>query len=381
MLNKIKEAKTEKIKIIIFGCTELGINILDMIRDLISYDYINFFDNNQQKQNLMFHGVKVLNQDELNQNTKDAYFILASLRFYNEMKNELMNKGDEEHRILLPEEILEDELRLCQEKVRKRTPRKNINFIVDLAEHCNLNCQNCDHFSPLASEHFTDIDMFNKDLKRMAELFPAEEMLQINLEGGEPLLNKDIVYFIESAHRYFPKTTIQIFTNGILLPKMDETFWKTCCKYGVVLEITKYPIKLDYQEIELLAIQHQVEYRYYNTEIIKTSMHKPLDLEGKQDKYENFENCYMANGKCVMLKEGKLYPCTLIPNLETFNHTFHKNLKVTDKDYIDIYSDVTAEEIYEFLSNPTPACKYCKVKEWTYGHKWGVSRKCIEEWT
>ena len=39
---------------------------------------------------------------------------------------------------------------------KKMNPRKREEFLleVNLADHCNLNCQCCDHFSPLAKECF-----------------------------------------------------------------------------------------------------------------------------------------------------------------------------------------------------------------------------------
>ena len=60
---------------------------------------------------------------------------------------------------------------------------------------------------------------------------------------------------------------------------------------------------------------------------------------------------------------------------------FNRDIEVSDKDYIDIYADITKEEVYEFLCNPPSACRYCKVSEWTFGHKWATTKKNICEWT
>ena len=38
--------------------------------------------------------------------------------------------------------------------------KKQIRFIVDIVDHCNLNCKGCGHFSPLASKSFLDIETF-----------------------------------------------------------------------------------------------------------------------------------------------------------------------------------------------------------------------------
>lgn len=146
--------------------------------------------------------------------------------------------------------------------------------------------------------------------------------------------------------------------------------------------MTQYPIPFDYDLLEKLAEKASVKLNFYaghNEE--KLSMHKPMDLEGKQDKYVSFHHCYMANDICVMVKSGKLYACTLIPNLVHFNKYFNQKLEVTKRDYIDIHTDVTAEEIFDFLANPMPACRYCKVSEWRYDQIWQQSRRSIAEWT
>ncbi|MBR1442338.1 MAG: hypothetical protein IJ583_02255, partial [Firmicutes bacterium] len=52
----------------------------------------------------------------------------------------------------------------------KMTPRskERIGIEVNLADHCNLNCQMCDHFAPLAKPTFLDIKAFRKDMERLA---------------------------------------------------------------------------------------------------------------------------------------------------------------------------------------------------------------------
>lgn len=48
--------------------------------------------------------------------------------------------------------------------------KEKIRFIVDIVDHCNLNCKCCGHFSPLAPKGFLDINTFERDLKRLHEL-------------------------------------------------------------------------------------------------------------------------------------------------------------------------------------------------------------------
>ena len=71
----------------------------------------------------------------------------------------------------------------------KMTPRSKENFWVEvnLADHCNLNCQCCDHFSPLAKPTFLDYDQYVKDLQRLSELTD----------------NKTCEYFLESVAKNY----------------------------------------------------------------------------------------------------------------------------------------------------------------------------------
>lgn len=51
-----------------------------------------------------------------------------------------------------------------------KVDKNQIRFIVDIVDHCNLNCKGCGHFSPLAPKSFLDIETFENDLRRLNEL-------------------------------------------------------------------------------------------------------------------------------------------------------------------------------------------------------------------
>lgn len=387
MCNSVWRAIINNNPIVIFGCTELGKKIYTDIKIISNVANLFFYDNDVMKQGNSYSNVPVLKKEDLNEKLQCSYFVIASLHAFKEMEEQLLSLGVQKERIILPEAVLHHKINLLEKDINiyekilaKRTPKKKMDFVVDLVEHCNLNCQCCDHFSPLAEPHFTNIQEFQKDLLRMKELF-GDNITSISLEGGEPLLNPEVEEFINITQNIFPFTKIKIFTNGILLPKMNDKFWKACKACDVVLEITKYPIDINYDAIESLANQKGVKFNYFSGgDDEKTTIYKPLDIEGKQDKYYNYHHCWNANSDCIMLKEGKLYTCTRIPNLETFNQYFDQKIEVTDKDYIDIYSDVTSQDIFEFLANPMPVCRYCRVKDWTGGYRWGVTKRSIEEW-
>jgi hypothetical protein len=280
------------------------------------------------------------------------------------------------------DEMRADAKRKSKEAIIVRmTPHPMLNFSVHLADHCNLKCWGCDHFSPLASERFSDLKEFESDFRRLSELTGGKATF-IKLMGGEPLLHPQINEFLPVARKYFPEAEIKIVTNGTLLLQKDLSFWKACRENSISVAVTKYPIKVDYQQIQKKAMLAGVSFEFFSTSgyYQKTSYHIPFDISGNQDARKNFSICFHAN-VCIHLERGKLFTCTIAPNVQHFNKYFGLNLALTENDYIDIYKAKSAREILEFLSKPIPFCRYCNVEKRTFGHPWERSKKEISEWT
>jgi len=361
-------------KMIIFGCTEYGNHLFEVAVKLFPSCEVIFWDNNKE----IFDDKIVKRPSSIKE---DTYIVIASIRYCEEMVKQLLQLNIDMNNIVYPSAVLQDKY----EKIyKKRVPANKLDFLsVDMAEHCNLNCQYCDHFSPLAKEKFPDFKEYESDLKRMGVLFRAGKLLtEISLEGGEPLLNENINEFIRITRKYFLYSRICIYTNGLLLPKKDDNFWECLRENEISLEVTKYPVSFDYSIAEHLAEKHKVKLRYFSgNDIIKTSYHKPLDLKGKNNKYDSYHKCYMGNGMCTMLKHGKIFPCTVAANLENFSNYYCMDLELTRRDSLNIYEVDSYEEILDFLANPIPACRYCQPDKWTGGHEWKTTSYKIEEWT
>ena len=263
---------------------------------------------------------------------------------------------------------------------RRCKMHSEIKFEVHLVEHCNLNCKGCAHFSCIASEQFLDLAIFTRDFKRMSALFD-QRADRIYLLGGEPLLHPQITDFLIVARKYFPNSTISIMSNGILLLKMKNEFWETCYKKNIGILVTKYPIKVDFNKIEAVSHKNSVMFSYFNNaDIVKTHNKIVLDLKGKQNQHLSFYSCLRSN-ECITLKNGKLFTCTSVPHIDHFNNYFNCTLKVTEKDYVDIFQTNEKGEILKFLSRPIPFCRYCNTKNVKMGKMWEVSKRKIEEWT
>ncbi len=267
-------------------------------------------------------------------------------------------------------------------KKNKKEQKPDLSFFaVHLVEHCNLNCKGCDHCVPLAKTGFTDINIFEKDIKRMSELFNRVKV--IGLMGGEPLLHRGLSEFLRITRSIFTESHIVIFTNGILLEKQSQEFWETCKENKIIINLTKYPIDLDFKKIEELAKEKGVKIDFSSgTNAVMATFHKQVfDIEGKQNIEYSFSNCKNRLQGCYFLREGNFYPCTVAPNSKNFSEYFNINMEITEKDSIDIYKAKSGKEILDFISKPIPFCKYCDIDKRTINNPWELSKKDISEWT
>lgn len=277
--------------------------------------------------------------------------------------------------------------------VEQCVPKRYFFFEVPLTDHCNLNCAYCSHFSPLADEAFLDIEEYERDISRLEVLFNGQAA-GVSLVGGEPLINKDIVKFIEVTRKHLHHPCEQydggiglnIVTNGLLLPKMGEDFWEACRKHRVGIQITRYPINFDYDAAMNLCKEKGVFARWMNETDeaynIKTKMmHKlRLDLEGKQSITGSFLICKNAN-TCIMLRHGKLYTCTTAACAHIIKKRFNLDIELSPDDGVDIYTAKSDFEIMERLARPIPFCKYCNMYATEYNHTYRASNRTLDEWT
>jgi hypothetical protein len=104
-----------------------------------------------------------------------------------------------------------------------------------------------------------------------------------------------------------------------------------------------------------------------------------LDLRGTQDPRQSFRNCFQTN-TYPLLAQGRLYACTVAPNVRHFNRRFGTGMRLEEGDWLDIHRPVTAAGILEFLSEPRPFCRHCRVSRRSYGHPWRRSSGDFHEW-
>jgi MoaA/NifB/PqqE/SkfB family radical SAM enzyme len=91
-----------------------------------------------------------------------------------------------------------------------------------VAHSCNLTCQGCLHFSDYGHEGITDYETIKK---WYSEWSPRLAPKTIDILGGEPLLNKDILKIISLTREMWDDPyleTINLQSNGLLLDRFPD---------------------------------------------------------------------------------------------------------------------------------------------------------------
>lgn len=245
---------------------------------------------------------------------------------------------------------------------------------VHLVDHCNLKCKGCGHFSCLADPWFEDIDRFRADFERLSGLFSNFE--RIHLVGGEPLLHPQVSEFIRVARQFFPDTRLVLYTNGLLLAKMDEEFWQTLHSSRCVLFIDHYPVNLPVEEIERQIAKYAVDAEWER----RVDFYKlPIHPEGGYDPQDSFRKCD-AVYNCPILRDGRIYPCAYAAYADILRDKLGiEGIEPTERDSVSIHGEGDAFKIVEFLNRPVPWCARCDADS-RADYQWEPTKRDPDEW-
>lgn len=246
---------------------------------------------------------------------------------------------------------------------------------VHVADHCNLKCKGCEHYSSIADKSLCDPEVVLADLKRLSELFANID--QIWLLGGEPLLHPEIAKFIYGTRETFPETRLSVMTNGILVTRMSEEFWQAMKECDAALLCDDYPINIDKEAIEALCVQHGIELTWMPPaeEFFKI----PLDVTGSANPKLSFARCRNLSN-CAIVRDGYMYPCAHVAYADIPAEKFNlPSIKPTEHDAISLYEGATGDDIIHFLMTPVPWCKHCDFDSFTT-YTWSQSSGDASEW-
>lgn len=130
---------------------------------------------------------------------------------------------------------------------------------VNIVHHCNLACQSCSHLSPVLSRHIAEASQIFNDLSNLAKYYHAT---QVRIIGGEPLLHPNLIDIIDAVRASRISDTIRIATNGILLPRMPETFWQRVDEVAISVypgkELSEQQIAHCHTQADIYGVKLQI---------------------------------------------------------------------------------------------------------------------------
>lgn len=223
---------------------------------------------------------------------------------------------------------------------------------IEITEFCNLNCRGCCDFSNLAKEKkYYELAEFTKDMTRLTELFSG--INKIRLMGGEPLLNPRLTEYIQTSRALFPASDIRIVSNGLLIPKLGDDVLRCIKENDCKFDISNYPpTRKLFPEIKARLDAFGVE---YDLGFPMNFFFRNIASVPSTDPAPAFNNCIFTH--CHMLGHGRLSPCSYAHCVGRLNAEY--GLSYPETDTVDIYSDITGEEIIRRFSHPHEFCKYC----------------------
>lgn len=248
-------------------------------------------------------------------------------------------------------------------------------FEFHVADHCNLNCKACEHYSGLVKgERYPDFDKFSKDFNMLKSYI--DDIGVIRILGGEPLLNQELEKYLYLVREKYPYSHIYIVTNGLLIRSMKTSLIDAIKKNNILMHISFYP-PLEDKMKEILNFLEEQEIVYTISEINYKFTKKQTLIKQPDSVTERiFYNCLQAN--CHNLYDGKIATCFLPFTTKYFNEYF--KLQLPEDEAIDLYNiHLTLEEIKLRMLVPFERCRYCTNAEeidWDIIHK----PSCLEDW-
>ena len=231
---------------------------------------------------------------------------------------------------------------------------------------CTLKCKLCSACIPYCKEqeHFNTEEIF-KSLDTLFDIFEYIEKLDIS--GGEPLTNPDVVKIVKYALKYKEHVgAIRLITNGTLIPSeelisvmaSDEKLMFIVDDYGELSRNKETVLKMiEENNINLKLNMYHGDDQLCGGWVDQGKLeHKGYtDLEVKKV----FRNCFAANFMCLTILKGKMYHCIRA------GMTVDLGICGTKYgDVIDLIDDsISIDEKRTIASNygkqPVEACYYC----------------------
>lgn len=257
-------------------------------------------------------------------------------------------------------------------EIYKVIPRLEISLI----DACNLKCKGCEAFASIyKDDSVLSYDDFVQDLQRLRKV---GHYARIVLTGGEAFLLKNLDQYISATRKLYPEADIEIVTNGLLIPSLDEKILLSVKENDVFLSIAPYIPTLKIKEKIIEVLEKYEIGSYFDARGEIASFRRTLMLNPVNNAETSNKVC--PSSGCICLKEGKLYKCAVdaqINDVYCYYGLKERNFSGID---IGLDGDTLYKKIVEYALMPVEMCKHCRIEEpeWI---PWSVEAKpTLADW-
>ncbi len=228
-------------------------------------------------------------------------------------------------------------------------------FELHVVEDCNLRCANCCNMSPFVDVRRLSVDELREQLATMASVLSTDVF---KIMGGEPLLHPRIDEMIVVARESGIGAVVRLFTNGLLLKRMKESFWRALDQ----LTISSYASAPVPQRTLEHAYAKAVEYGFILNVKPVTSFSQVLSPRYIADVQETYDTCWLRH-RCLIVRNGRFYKCTRAAYAGEFHQRIQREQPPAGLRFDDdgVALPASAATLRDYMSSGVPlaSCHYC----------------------
>ena len=257
--------------------------------------------------------------------------------------------------LYVPYHVIKDNNPILPDRLCKFIERRELDRLeLHINDHCNLRCSNCSMLAGLVHDITNaDVELTRQSLLKLRSVF--SHIIEIDIFGGEPLLNPNLKMYCGFLRELFPDAVIFIVTNGIKLCTLNHDILRSIQTNHIQLSITYYPIFDEYIEQAMQLCQEwSISFVILQKRVNFLNLY---DFSGEQNADEVFHLC-KRRLSIVAMRENKLASC-----YTPFAFCYaEKQFKIGYKEtgIVDILSEeLTPSDIITRFMQPMDCCRFC----------------------
>lgn len=229
-------------------------------------------------------------------------------------------------------------------------------FVINITSLCNLNCYGCSagcNFKEY-NKFYINISDFKKNMNILKQ--KCIHLRDIIISGGEPLLHPNFIDICIIMREIFPTNNIVVFSNGILIDKLNDQELQKLQSLKIQFSISLYP-------------DDQLFLKEYNSilKLEKMNLHTSIFEKSRLIFFTpNFSNkTFIGNEEAINNCASKQEKFFIIVNNKIFGCCngflfYNLNKILENDDYIFINDYLSETDIYNLKNKIYPMCNYCR---------------------